>query len=1054
MFAKALLDLPLSTTPYLAGLVAVLFVLSFAMLFCEAQSLARVRRRFCALPRFQQVLLVLFIGVMTASAQKSGTNEVADVANEILDAEDEVGKCLGESGSMASASPTLLNLRAENSQATNVFAITSFAVNCERRVVSFKAAWPSNFFDSVGSRNVDLFSSTNLLERRWTPLAAFTMPPNTNAYAFTVSSNNVAAWARSQFLDTFAGLGFYRFGLDIDSDHDGLTDTYETLWSFTDPLDADFDNDGLVDSDELAVGTDPFTPDTDGDGVKDGAEVAHFEVILPDDVLLPEFDLSAATNLLVGSRTCTSAQFPVVLPFAFTGGGIVHTNATIDLDGVVAFHPTATNAPLTLSSRNVNLETASRFPYHTVVMPYWDALRASPLMTPGTRILMDDIIAFDGRRYWVVEYENIRLAATGIAEGQVATFQVFVCEDEPNTVYVRYVHLASAFDGTSATIGAQLAAGGRVMQLSFNVPVAIADGMVIVYRFGAGTDPLTAEDTDHDGIPDGREISLGSDPLQPDSDGDGMNDGWEFDCGLNPMSATGEDGADGDPDNDGLSNIDEYQNDCDPRNADTDGDGITDGVEINNGANPNDSSDGGVAAATENFRELSFNIYGDYAAWEMTIQGLGPDDTWTRRISMGAPNAQQNVTQKMRKGNSYRLSMRWLNSDGHTDLYCWYCWQARIDGHPSASSYQDYSTTRLAGSEVVVGNGWIAENADGLLTSHVHMHDLDEDLRIRVRITPAVETLDLCKQALGDKIRVKTAGTCLTGVEVSLDESTFVKTGGVSELRFSLSRERVKALGLLPANDDDDVNEIVLYDIGEASSSSQSNLSDSQAIKQVGYAFRGQILQPSLGNLDSSPPVSKNSESFYKAAGCEIVTACFAGRSSAHRQIMNQADYFYYSGHGWHREGSLVGLAGGPRLTPSLVSAYWNRDLKCVIVAGCSVLDINDYNGNFEGSAEHLSSPGSQWARIKDPESFLGYAYKAPLDTQGSAEIANAWVANRVIMSDADAWMSANNNRKGRNACAIQRLGDSQVRYSYFKRERGFLYNSYLLTNVIERITQ
>ena len=45
-------------------------------------------------------------------------------------------------------------------------------------------------------------------------------------------------------------------------------------------------------------------------------------------------------------------------------------------------------------------------------------------------------------------------------------------------------------------------------------------------------------------------------------------------------------------------------------------------------------------------------------------------------------------------------------------------------------------------------------------------------------------------------------------------------------------------------------------------------------------------------------------------------------------------------------------------------------------------------------------------------------------------------------------------HRSGRNACAIQRIDNSHVRYWYFKREKGFLYNSYLLTNVIEAITR
>ncbi len=44
-----------------------------------------------------------------------------------------------------------------------------------------------------------------------------------------------------------------------------------------------------------------------------------------------------------------------------------------------------------------------------------------------------------------------------------------------------------------------------------------------------------------------------------DSDGDGLPDSYEVAFGLNPNSATGPDGASGDPDGDGLTNLQEYQ---------------------------------------------------------------------------------------------------------------------------------------------------------------------------------------------------------------------------------------------------------------------------------------------------------------------------------------------------------------------------------------------------------------------------------------------------------------------------------------------------------------
>jgi hypothetical protein len=62
-----------------------------------------------------------------------------------------------------------------------------------------------------------------------------------------------------------------------------------------------------------------------------------------------------------------------------------------------------------------------------------------------------------------------------------------------------------------------------------------------------------------------------------DTDGDGLDDGFEVRYGLAPLDP--RDGL-ADPDNDGLTNLDEQTAGADPRQPDTDGDGLSDGDEV------------------------------------------------------------------------------------------------------------------------------------------------------------------------------------------------------------------------------------------------------------------------------------------------------------------------------------------------------------------------------------------------------------------------------------------------------------------------------------------
>ena len=84
---------------------------------------------------------------------------------------------------------------------------------------------------------------------------------------------------------------------------------------------------------------------------------------------------------------------------------------------------------------------------------------------------------------------------------------------------------------------------------------------------GHGCDPMSG-DTNLDGVPDGEQLAAGGDPAAPDTDGDGMPNEWETAQGLDPLV---DDAAD-DPDDDGKTNLEEFEGETYPTVDDEDWD--------------------------------------------------------------------------------------------------------------------------------------------------------------------------------------------------------------------------------------------------------------------------------------------------------------------------------------------------------------------------------------------------------------------------------------------------------------------------------------------------
>lgn len=106
--------------------------------------------------------------------------------------------------------------------------------------------------------------------------------------------------------------------------------------------------------------------------------------------------------------------------------------------------------------------------------------------------------------------------------------------------------------------------------------------------------------------------------VQPDSDGDGVPDYWEM---LHQLNQTSNDAL-LDLDEDGLTNLAEYEANTNPKNADTDADGLPDKYEINAGLDPLTASD----ALLDSDADGANNLYEFYVGTDLNNAADRPLD--------------------------------------------------------------------------------------------------------------------------------------------------------------------------------------------------------------------------------------------------------------------------------------------------------------------------------------------------------------------------------------------------------------------------------------------
>lgn len=351
-----------------------------------------------------------------------------------------------------------------------------------------------------------------------------------------------------------------------DQDGDGISNLDEFLKG-TNPTLVDSDGDGLNDGAELAAGSNPNSKDSDSDGLSDGDEVNvyHTNPLALDsdnDGFRDKYEVDRGSNPALAASTPGGVTFQVLgtgaaslLGHDFTDREDNGSDATAAGSGFDWVSATASNKPdfqategaLNVFDNKVGGGEAK-----------WccDGINAT---TPEQRVTI--------RMAYAVAMTHFTVTSSNDSPGRDPR----VWKIQGSNDGVTFTDIFSQGDATTSFWG-----DVRDQVIKFTLPAPAPQYTWFRYSVTATQDNVqhALGEIEYFGI-------------EQDTDGDGLPDSYEV---LHPeLNLNNPADAAIDIDLDGLTNLQEFQNNTNLSLADTDGDGLSDGVEVSSavGTNPN-----------------------------------------------------------------------------------------------------------------------------------------------------------------------------------------------------------------------------------------------------------------------------------------------------------------------------------------------------------------------------------------------------------------------------------------------------------------------------------